>query len=44
MQSLGKNKTWKLAPLRNDKKTIWCKWVLTKNEGFTDKNNIHYKV
>ena len=34
MQSLQKNKTWKLAQLPKGKKAIGCKWVFAKKEGF----------
>lgn len=36
MQSLQKNKTWKLARLLKDKKTIGCKLIFTKK--FTIQN------
>lgn len=44
MQSLHKNKTWKLTQLPKGKKAIGCKWVFTKKEGFLDKNNVRYKA
>ena len=37
MQSLKKNKTWKLAQLPEGKKAIGCKWVFAKKEGFPHK-------
>ena len=43
-QSLQKNKTRKLVQLPKDKKTIGCKWVYTKKEGFSQKKVAHYKA
>jgi hypothetical protein len=44
MQSLQKNKTWKLTQLPKGKKVIRCKWVFAKKEGFPDKHNVRYKA
>ncbi|KAK9200145.1 hypothetical protein WN944_015341 [Citrus x changshan-huyou] len=44
MQSLHKNETWELVTLPKEKKTIGCKWVYAKKEGFPRKNEIRYKV
>lgn len=44
MQSLHKNNTWKLAQLPKGKKTISCKRVFAKKEGFPDKNDVRYKA
>ena len=40
MQSLYKNRTWKLVTLLKEQKTIECKWVYAKREGFRYKNEI----
>jgi len=40
MQSLKKNKTWKLAQLPKGKKAIGCKWVFAKKEGFPNKEDV----
>jgi len=44
MQSLKKNKTWKLAQLPKGKKAIGCKWVFAKKEGFPNKEDVPYKA
>ena len=44
MQSLKKNKTWKLAQLPKSKKAIGCKWVFAKKEGFPNKEDVRYKA
>ncbi|KAG8500107.1 hypothetical protein CXB51_003710 [Gossypium anomalum] len=44
MQSLHKNRTWKLVTLPKGKKAIGCKWVYAKKEGFPGKNEIRYKA
>ena len=44
MQSLQKNKTWKLMPLPKGKKAIGCKWVFAKKEGFPHKDDVRYKA
>ncbi|KAI3472951.1 hypothetical protein Pfo_029197 [Paulownia fortunei] len=44
MQSLQKNKTWKVTQLPKGKKAIGCKWVFAKKEGFPDKNDMRYKA
>ncbi|KAG8499853.1 hypothetical protein CXB51_006283 [Gossypium anomalum] len=44
MQSLHKNRTWELVTLPKGKKTIGCKWVYAKKEGFPGKNKIRYKA
>ncbi|KAG6436292.1 hypothetical protein SASPL_101186 [Salvia splendens] len=44
MQSLQKNKTWKLMSLPKDKKAIGCKWGFAKKEGFPDKDDVRYKA
>ena len=44
MQSLTKNKTWKLAQLPKGKKAIGCKWVFAKKERFPNKEDVRYKA
>ena len=44
MQSLQKNKTWRLAQLPKDRKAVGCKWVYTKKEEFHNKKEVRYKV
>ena len=44
MQSLKKNKTWKLAQLPKGKKAIGCKWVFAKKEEFSNKEDVGYKT
>ena len=44
MQSLKKNKTWKLTQLPKGRKAIGCKWVFAKKEGFPSKEDIRYKA
>ena len=44
MQSIQKNQTWKLASLPKGKKTIECKWVYAKKDGFPNKDNVRYKA
>jgi len=44
MQSLKKNKTWKLEQLPKGKKAIGCKWVFVKKEGFPNKEDVRYKA
>ena len=44
MQYLKKNKTWKLVQLPKGKKTIGCKWVFAKKEGFPNKEDVRYKA
>ncbi|KAI3454127.1 hypothetical protein Pfo_010790, partial [Paulownia fortunei] len=44
MQSLQKNKTWKVTQLPKGNKAIGCKWVFAKKEGFPDKNDMRYKA
>lgn len=44
MQSLEKNKTWKLTQLPKGKVVIGCKWVFAKKEGFPDKDDVRYKA
>ena len=44
MHSLQKNGTWKLTLLPKWKKTIGCKWIFVKKEGFTGKNDVRYKA
>ena len=44
MQSLQKNKTWRLVQLLKDKKVVGCKWVYTKKEGFPNKKEVRYKA
>ena len=44
MQSLQKNKTWRLVQLPKDKKAVRCKWVYTKKEGFPNKKEVRNKV
>ena len=44
MQSLQKNKTWKLTQLPKGKKAVECKWIFAKKEEFPDKNDVRYKA
>nr|CDN96898.1 putative Ty-1 copia retrotransposon [Phaseolus vulgaris] len=44
MQSLKKNKTWKLTQLPKGKKAIGCKWVFAKKEKFSNKEDVRYKA
>ena len=44
MQSLKKNKTWKLTQLPEGRKAIGCKWVFVKKEGFLSEEDILYKA
>ena len=44
MQSLKKNKTWKLTQLPEGRKAIGCKWVFAKKEGFPSEEDIRYKA
>lgn len=44
MQSLEKNKTWKLTQLPKGKKAIGCKWIFAKKEGFPIKEDVRYKA
>ena len=44
MQSLRKNNTWELVQLPKGKKTIGCKWIYAKKEGFPSKKDVRYKA
>ncbi|KAM1373507.1 hypothetical protein ACFX2I_024202 [Malus domestica] len=44
MNSLLKNKTWKLAKLPKGKKTIGCKWVYAKKAYVDEKRNVRFKA
>ncbi|KAA3457307.1 Retrovirus-related Pol polyprotein from transposon TNT 1-94 [Gossypium australe] len=44
MQSLHNNQIWKLASLLKGKKTIGCKWVFAKKEGFPGQDKVRYKA
>ena len=44
MESLKKNKTWKLTQLPKGKKAIGCKRVFAKKERFPNKEDVRYKA
>ena len=44
MESLAKNKTWKIVEALRNKKVVGCKWVFKKKEGSTSTSAPVYKA